>query len=280
VFGTRRGRRTFAAHALIAFGLAATAVQLVGQLLPELIVGPGWFLGGTALACAAWGVVRAFPRSHVRRELRLPGTTVTVTVGDLLTGDSDVAVGFSDTFDTAVGDDLPISRHSLQGQLLRRVYGGDTAALDAALDAALVAVDPVAVERRRDKPVGKLERYPVGTVALLRHGGRRIYAVAYSRMDNACVARSSVTDLWLSLDRLWDAVERHGQRGRLAIPLMGPVLARIDTLPPESLLKMTLLSFVARSRQGVVCGELTLMIHPDDAERIDFLEVAAFLRGL
>ncbi|GIJ48315.1 hypothetical protein Val02_52010 [Virgisporangium aliadipatigenens] len=280
VFGTARGLRTFATNALVAFGLASTSVQLVGQLLPDVTVDPAWFFGGTAVSCVVWGLVRAYPRTHVRRELRRPEVAITVSVGDLIGLDTDIAVGFSDTFDTSTDDDLPINRDSLQGQLLARGYGGDAAALDAALGTALADVGPIARETRRDRPVGKLERYPLGTVAVLRNGGRRVYAVAYSRMDNACVARSSVTGIWLSLDSLWEAVDRHGQRGPLAIPVMGPVLARVDTLPPESLLKMTLLSFVARSRQSVVCHELRVVIRPDDAERIDFLEVAAFLRGL
>jgi hypothetical protein len=91
---------------------------------------------------------------------------------------------------------------------------------------------------------------------------RRVFAVAYSRMGNDLVAQSTVEDLWSSLSRLWDAVYLHGQRGRVAIPLLGSELARIDALDRESALRMILLSFVTRSRENLVARELTLVIWP------------------
>jgi len=81
-------------------------------------------------------------------------------------------------------------------------------------------------------------------------------------------------------DRVWDAARRFGQRRTLVIPVIGSELARISSLDRESLLKMILLSFVARARQEDVCKELVVIVHRRDYEKIDMLEVRAFLNTL
>jgi Domain of unknown function (DUF6430) len=189
-------------------------------------------------------------------------------------------VGFSDTFDIDTTNDLVISKASLQGQLIDRIYGGQTNRIEAELAAALRDKGPESTERRAAKRAGKLKRYPIGTVATLGTPARRIFAVAYSRMGNDLVAESTVDRLWRSLDSLWDAVYQNGQLRPVAVPLVGAELARIDNLDRESLLKMMLLSFVARSRERVISRELVVVIHPRDYDKINMLEMEAFLRTL
>ncbi len=64
------------------------------------------------------------------------------------------------------------------------------------------------------------------------------------------------------------------------MPLVGSELARINCLDRESLLKMSLLSFVSRSREELICKDFTVIIHPKDHDKINMLEVEAFLRSL
>ncbi len=109
---------------------------------------------------------------------------------------------------------------------------------------------------------------------------KRVFGVAYTRMGNDLIAHSSVDYLWHSLNQIWDAVYLHGQRERVAIPLIGTEFARISCLDRDSLLKMILLSFVARSREDPVCRELIVIIHPRDYEKINLLEVDTFLQTI
>jgi hypothetical protein len=51
-------------------------------------------------------------------------------------------------------------------------------------------------------------------------------------------------------------------------------------LDRQRLLKMILLSFIARSRESPVCRELRIVIHPADLSGIDMLDAATFLRSL
>ncbi len=219
-------------------------------------------------------------RLPVHHQLNNLDVSLDIVAGNLFDQDTHLAVGFSDTFDTSIADDRIIHSSSVQGQLLRQVYHDDQDRLDEQLAAALTGVSPAFVESRRDKPYGKLARYPLGTVAVL--GGPRplIFAVAYARMGNDLVAHAPVEDLWYCFTRLWEAVYRHGQRGALSVPLMGSGLARIDTLDRGNLLRLILLSFVSYSRLRVICHELRIVISPGDIHRVQLAGLTDFLETL
>lgn len=278
IFGTRRGVRLFLVNSFVAFGLISAVIQFVGQLFPRAFFAPSAIAVSSVASCIVWGLYRSYPRETIRHEFQHPRTAVAVEVGDLFDQDAHLVVAFTDTFDTAT--DGVINKHSVQGQLLGRVYDGDVQQLDKQLTAALSDVPPIAKEARRTKRRGKLTRYPIGTVAVLDEHARQIFAVAGSRMGNDLVAKSSVQDWWLSLGRLWDAIYLHGEQERVAIPVVGSGLSRLDFLDRQTLTKMILQSFIARSREAVICRELTVVIWPPDVGSIDMLEIAAFLRAL
>jgi len=281
MFGTRRGWSRLVLHAFAAFGLISGIVQFYSAVwVPaHALYKPLRVALTVALTSILYGVLKAWPKRTVRRDFGQPEMTVTVTVGDMLERKGQIVVGFTDTFDTDTADGV-ISGVSLQGQLLERVYGGDLQRLDGHIEAALAGVSPEKNEVRRDKAHGKLKRYPIGTVAVLNTDANRIYAVAYSSMGNDLVAKSNVQRLWYSLGQLWDAVYKNGQRDAVTMPLVGSELARINCLDRESLLKMSLLSFVSRSREELICKQFSVIIHPKDHEKINMLEVEAFLRSL
>ncbi|MET7682650.1 macro domain-containing protein [Streptomyces sp. NPDC005423] len=255
-------------------------LQFVGQFFPRTFPGPGTVTGMSVAACLVWGLSRARPVLRVEQVFRHPDMRVVVEAGDVFDQPAHLVVGFCDTFDTATADGAVINSGSVQGQLLSRRYDDDVQRLDAELVAALAGVPPAGREDRDRKRLGKLDRYPVGTVAVLGTRPRLVFAVAYSRIGNDCVAASSVEELWSGLSRLWDALHRHAQLERVAMPLVGSGLARLDHLDQDSLLRLILMSFVARSREGAVCRELRVVVRPADLERIDMREVRAFLGGL
>jgi len=99
-------------------------------------------------------------------------------------------------------------------------------------------------------------------------------------MGDNLVAKSSIDDLWRSLGLLWDEVYRHGQRNTVVMPIIGSELARIHCVDRESLIRTILLSFVARSREQLLCKELVVVVYPGDATKVNMLEIAAFMRTL
>ncbi|HET9168904.1 MAG TPA: macro domain-containing protein [Actinospica sp.] len=216
---------------------------------------------------------RAFP------ELR---TEVALVRGDLFAQkDASLVVGFTDTFDVETRESRVISRQSVQGQLVDRLYGGDTAALDRELRRGLRAVPSLGLETRSAKPRGKLLRYPVGTVIPVPYEGRLVYAAAYSRLDNDLVAKSSREDLAATLDRVWESAARYGRMLPIAVPLLGSGLARITELRQEQLLRMIVESFLRGCRRyHTVAPQLRIVLRPEDLQRIDPVRVAKEILAL
>jgi hypothetical protein len=234
---------------------------------------------GTAGGSLLLGFILSFPRSTVSQSYARPEMRITVKRGDLFDQKGQLVVGFTDTFDTDITDDRVISSKSVQGQLLQRVFDGDEESLDRLLADALKAVPSKRI-LKKEKMYGKLRRYPTGTTAVIVHGGQRVYCVAYTRMGDDLVAQSSMDVMWQSLGSLWDEVYRHGQRDTVVVPILGSELARIHCVDRESLIRTIMLSFVARSREQLLCKELVVVVHPNDADKVNMLEIAAFMHTL
>jgi hypothetical protein len=277
---TRHGLALLGRNCAVQFGLLAGAAQLFLAFWPDnrLPRGPA-FLGIAGLALAGATLV-SLPRKRIRRDFTHPDFSITVEVGDLFSYPCHLVIGFSDTFDTDTADEALVARRSVQGQFLHRLLDGDVASLDVQLAEALADVTPVHTETRAAKRAGKLVRYPIGTVAVVKDSGRDYFCTAYGRMNNDLVVNCGTDQLWHSLAQLWDAVRVHARWEEIAMPITGSDLARINNMDHSSLLKMILLSFVARSRAQGVCGALTVVVHPRDYYRIDMLELGVFLRSL
>jgi Domain of unknown function (DUF6430) len=272
--------KAFIRDLLAAFGAVSAAIQFLGSLFPTLLSQPDLVMVASSALCLTWAGVRARPKTRVCWQFTNPDMTIVIEMGDLFDRGEHLVVGFSDTFDTEVGTGGLVDTGSVQGQLLDRLYAGDLQRLDRELAVALRDVSPRSWEPRVRKPLGNLARYPLGTTAVLRHGAHRVFAVAYSRLGNNGVARSSVEGLWFSLNRLWDAVHTHGRQESVALPMVGTGLARLSFLDENSILRLIILSFVARSRESRVCRQLRIVVRPADMHRVDLPGAAAFLRSL
>jgi DNA-binding SARP family transcriptional activator len=212
-----------------------------------------------------------------------PGLRVMLVVrrGDLFEqDDANLAIGFGDTFDTSTDDDVVISRVSVQGQLLERLYGGDREQLDTELRKALRGVRPLGRETVHDKPKGKRIRYPMGTVVPLPMNGRRIFAFVHCRQGLDLVTHSTAGELRLSLDRLWQSVRTHGMLKPVAIPLAGSGLSRVTELSREQLMIMIIDTFIKNSRDERFTPELRIVLRPSDVERMRMSDVARFVETL
>jgi hypothetical protein len=216
----------------------------------------------------------------IREDYTDPGVAAVVMSGDLFAQeDANLVVGFCDTFDTDTDKGMVISSESLQGRLLDRLYGGDRAKLDRSLKGALTHVPKVAIESRSDKRLGKLTRYPLGTVATLHQANRRVFGLAYSRMGNNLVAHSDVATLRTSLENLWEAVYLHGQLKPVAIPLIGSGLSRVHDANPDDLLSLIVTSFTASSRRRYICPELRIIVREPAFEKIRIAEILRQAHG-
>jgi DNA-binding SARP family transcriptional activator len=273
-----QGARIELIRAYSELGHPDLAIPIAEELTAELPGDPD--LAGTLRSLRE----RLRDRHHgeiLRREFPGLHATLVVQRGDLFEQeDANLAIGFGDTFDTATDGDIVISRESVQGQLLDRVYGGDRERLDTELRKGLRGTAPVGKETVQDKPRGKRTRYAVGTVVPLPLDGRRIFAFVHCRQGLDLVTRSSPEELRLSLDQLWRSVRVHGMLKPLAIPLVGAGLARVTELSPEQLMIMIIDTFVKGCRDERCTPELRIVIRPGEVERIRISDVARFVETL
>ncbi|MFD7574144.1 macro domain-containing protein [Streptomyces sp. NPDC059810] len=277
---SRRGIGRVLRNGSIAFAALSGIVQLATAIFPSIAI-PGFrVLAGLLLLSFTWGALSSLSRAKVSQDFTNPEFVVTVKKGDIFSESDSWVVGFTDVFDTSTQIEDVISSHSVQAQLMDRLFEGSPSILDAKLSESLAGVAPDSEESLQDKPQGKRARYPIGTVAFMREGGRSVYGLAYSRMSNSLVAQSSVDLLWQSLNSLWESVAVNGRRQGLAMPVIGGDLARIDNIDHETLIKLIILSFVARSRRSVIASELTIVIHPENLDKVDVAEVRAFMASL
>ncbi|MEW1647244.1 macro domain-containing protein [Streptomyces sp. NPDC091219] len=213
----------------------------------------------------------------LRHRVPLAGQRADVVLvrGDLFEQtDCNLVVGFTDTFDTETEQDIVISRDSVQSQLVDRLFGGRRRLLDEKLKAGLRSVRAVGTESVRAKPRGRRVRYPVGTTVAVPVDGRRIFAVAYSRLGNDLVARSGNEDLRVSLDRLWASVAVNGLFRPVAVPLIGSGLARVTDLDRGQLVGLIVDSFIAACRlHPALTPELRIVIRPEDLASTDLSPV-------
>jgi hypothetical protein len=203
-----------------------------------------------------------------------PQTVIKVLRGDLFDDDAHLVVGACDTFDTAAPYIAP---NSVQGQFAARIYSGNVSALDSALDDALMAATYVGdVEK-----LGKTRRYEIGTVATLRSLARRFFFVAYTEMDQGNKAHGSADHLWKGLNNLWVAVRNESNGTAVAIPVIGGGQSGLSpVLPAEDAIRFIALSFMIASRKDKVCDELRIIAMPAQYDRLDHLELQAFLSAL
>ncbi|ORL74641.1 hypothetical protein A5N71_19155 [Prescottella equi] len=195
--------------------------------------------------------------------------------GDIFEEDGHIVIGTCDTFDTAIPH--IIERTSLQGIALERLYGHDVGRLDADLALALSSVEPIETV---NKP-GKTHRYPMGTVAVVDHPPRKLFFVGYTAMDENNNAQGTPDGLWISLNSLWEAILKRGNGRAVCMPVIGGGQSHLSSIvPTQDSIRFTILSFMFASRTRKVCDELRIVVRPEDYERLDRLELQAFLTSL
>jgi hypothetical protein len=272
----RSTRRRLLAVFPAVFGGLWIALEPAGLFLPDAF---DWGWAGylsLLVASAALAILYARPRDEIARALPPTDVRVAIRVGDILGQTGNVIVGSNDVFDTQLEDEV-ISPVSLQGQLLLRVFEGNRAELDDQIDASLAAVDGTPDP---DKTFGKRDRYPIGTVAMVRRGSSRYFLPAFARMSTSMPAnvRASIEELEIALAKTWQATNVAGQHEPVHAPIVGSRLARLG-VSRTLLAQMIILSFIAATRSGGP-PSLTLWISPHDRDDVDMLVLDDWLRGL
>jgi hypothetical protein len=275
VFSAAMARR-LAKECLAALGALSIAVGIAAAALPDLVSADWRFVIALAIAAVVIGVVRAWPKRSFAVSFAHPSTTIAVKVGNLFNEEGDLVIGFSDTFDTEVGE--VVSARSIQGQFLAQVYHNDRERLDRELGAALHDHSGVADP---SKTKGKTLRYPLGTTVALNGEGRRFFCCGYTALHSTTYeAGADINTIWVALAKLWDVVRIKGEQRPIAMPVVGGAFARVTGSSCAILIRLILLSYFIHSRVKRISSELTVVISEADLEHVNLVEIEEFARTL
>ncbi|WP_157823738.1 macro domain-containing protein [Acinetobacter proteolyticus] len=228
-----------------------------------------------AIISIIFGISRSWPRP-IEIEFSAPKTKIKIIKGDLLEQDEHIVIGICNTFDT----ETPhiVSKTSLLGQSIDKLFGGDIKKLDELLEQALS--DKTFTIREPIKN-GKNQQYELGTVAVVDHSPRLVYYLAYCRMSDRNEAFGTVDSVWKSLLYLWDAQSERGNHRPISIPVIGGGQARMSNiLPAQDSIRLIILSFMFASREHKISDELRIIVQPNDYDRLDRMELQSFLSSL
>ena len=235
----------------------------------------GLAFAGVALSYTLW---QSRPRLRYSRRSREANVEVEIMVGDLFATTGNVAIGCSDCYDTEAPGS--VDPKSLIAQLVKRSYGGLPDALDQLISRSLTAnrlagsADP-RIER------GKKERFPIGTVAVVNEGSRKVFLTVFSKARPDKTTDTTQEELWLSLSELWKVVRREGGLEPIAVPVWGSGMAKFHAAR-ITLIQIVLLSYVIAARERPVSRKLSIIISengydPEEmAEAIQLIDTLDF----
>lgn len=214
-----------------------------------------------ALVGLTFGLYRAWPGLIVSQTVQGTDCTICVRVCDILKlREVALVVGTNTTFDTDLSDGT-ISPGSVQGQITTKLVASS---IQLGRDIAHSLDQTAATDVPRDeKPYGNSKRYPIGTVAVVDVGTRRIYFAAIATLNAHRVAHATRRDIADALPRIWEHIRERGGIDPIACPVLGSGFSRLDATR-EELVREIIRSFVPAARAGMFCRGLTIAISPRD----------------
>lgn len=275
----------FAAVGVIAAAIEATKkiislFQPQDNWLQEWLTQHYWIaIFQIGILALIFAIVTLAPTTKVSSRLRKRDLTITIELGDFFDTFDTLVIGTNCTFDTELNGNL-ISPRSIQGQFTNKYYDF-VRHLDSEIEAQLKG-EKFELLTPEEKRIGKLQCYPMGTVAKVEAKGRTAYLVAMARMNPHGVANSSLEDLRTSLVSLWQYIaEKGGGLPRLRVPILGTGFGKLVT-PRQEVVKEILRSMVAASSDDRFCDHFTIVISVSDylEYQIDLLELGDYLRYL
>ena len=282
--GRKRLLKQIATNYFAAIGVSAVVIGVVIPIFPDILPHqrPEMFIT-TLIVCGLYPAFRAWPRTvqyTYKSDRATPQTTIRIIPGDLFDSGDNLVIGMPDTFDT---ESHIIAKSSVHGAFQSRVYGGDIAVIDAELNEALLGNSNYQDIPKELRSNGKRRAYELGTVALLRRGGKRYFCVACTKMSRDTTHRVSgdVVGLWMTLGALWTEVRNHVNNEPICMPVMSTqFFGTSHILPMHDAIRLLVLSYLLATREERVTSQLDIVVREDAYANLDLIELQAFLNSL
>ncbi len=154
-------------------------------------------------------------------------------------GEKIVVIPVNTCFDTIVGEGV-VSAKTIHGKWIKKMneIGISTEELDEIIEQTIInqGLQPSKVFTENEKPKGKLNRFPLGTVLSIEGtNGIVYYLLSLSEFDENLNAQCSKEDFVNCIQSLISFYDKNGQGNHAYIPLMGTGLSRVNISQEESL---------------------------------------------
>lgn len=262
-----------------AFLGALGAMELIDWLRKQcevhVQISPCTFCVILAFLTVAWFVIDGMCVSgFLMKRITIKGphirTNINIFVGDLLSQEGCAIVPSNDFFDNVVNEDL-VTEKSIEGQMIKRFWGGNIAGMDVEIERQLQGIESDLVER---EPPAKSRRYKVGTSIVLKASeDLRIIWVAQTNTDIATnTTHASLDDLILAIRAALVKARNRGNGDVLNIPLMGGGLSRTG-MSSIFLLNLLIGIIIDESKKQAITERINIVLAEAVLEDVNLLEV-------
>lgn len=184
-----------------------------------------------------------------------------------------IVIPVNTTFDTIVGNGV-VSPGSVHGRWIKKfcATGHTVNEIDNLIQDNLSArrVNPCCIQSVSEKPKGKREMYPHGTVAVIDDNCTHYYLLALSHFDENLNAQCSKAELLSVITSLIEFYDKNGQGLPIYIPLMGSGISRTDVTPEESL---HIISDLLKLNRSKVHGEANVVVYSKIRNQVSIFDL-------
>lgn len=214
--------------------------------------------------------ISGFLRRSVTIRLAHVGTDIHIQIGDVLSQEGCAIVPANDFFDNVVNEDL-VAAKSIDGQMIRRFWGGNIAGMDSEVSRQLLSEKYESVERAAP---AKTKRYNIGTSVVLKATDKlRIIWVALTTTDIATnKTHAELEDLMLATRAALVKARNNGNGDALNIPLMGGGLSRTGMGSPF-LLNLLLGVIIDESKKQNITGTINVVLTKSAMADVNLFEM-------
>jgi hypothetical protein len=209
--------------------------------------------------------------------IEIEKSKVNIITGDIFKQSGLKVIAFNEYMDTRV-DDVLISRASLNGIYITSHLKEPVAALDTHI-AEFAYEDEDILERNVPRLIGKRTRYRLGTICV--YGD--FLLTAFSKFDRNNQANLTMPEYLEFLINFWDKVNKVYAQRSVSTTIFGSGITRIKghrTISEEDLLKIMLWTFRISEMRFKHPAKLTIVIHKDNIDKINLLDVSQVKNGV
>jgi hypothetical protein len=210
-------------------------------------------------------------------DIKVEGSDVTITVGDIFQQPGLKAIAFNEYFDTLV-DNKVIAEESLNGVFIKEKLGAPVSELDDHIERYAFESGEI-LGSNLTRKMGKKLRHQIGTICVYND----YLLTAFTKFDESNKAELTMPEYLEFLIQFWDRVNKVYAQKSVSTPIFGSGITRIKghkNIRDEDLLKIMLWTFRISEMRFKYPARLTVVIHKDKIDQINLLDIKAAGSGI